>query len=86
MSDDRITVSFLGETCAATGPAGSSLLRAARDAGAPEVVEVDDALQAIEILPNLLRPHDVLLVKGSRAMELDRVIGALRAGSAPQDG
>lgn len=37
-----------------------------------------DVSSVIDVLPNTLRPDDVLLVKGSRGMQMERIIHALR--------
>jgi UDP-N-acetylmuramoyl-tripeptide--D-alanyl-D-alanine ligase len=48
----------------------------------------DTTEAALEALPGLLRPGDLVLIKGSRTMRLERVVDALRArfGGAPTDG
>jgi hypothetical protein len=42
---------------------------------------VDDAAAAAELVPGLLRPHDVVLIKGSRGVGLELVCRALGAGA-----
>ena len=53
--------------------------RAARAAGteADVVHRVDDAEAAAELLKTILRPGDIVLVKGSRGVGLDRTVDAL---------
>ena len=36
--------------------------------------------EAVKLLSRLLRPDDLLLVKGSRAMQLDKIVEKLRIG------
>jgi len=52
-------------------------LEAARRAGVPETRHEKSAATAAEILPGLVRPGDLLVVKGSRGMRLERVVAAL---------
>ncbi|MCM8812228.1 MAG: UDP-N-acetylmuramoyl-tripeptide--D-alanyl-D-alanine ligase [Candidatus Omnitrophica bacterium] len=49
---------------------------AARSAGMPteRVISFDDVEQAKEFLEELIRPGDALLVKGSRAMRMERIL------------
>ena len=51
----------------------------ARDAGQPNesIHQVEDADRAAELLRRVLRPGDVVLVKGSRGVGLDRTVAAL---------
>lgn len=53
--------------------------RAARDAGmsADSVIEVDDADQALALLDGKLSEGDVVLIKASHGVELDRVVKGL---------
>lgn len=52
---------------------------AAESAGDPAtVVHVGEAAEAARLLREWLRPGDVVLVKGSRGMRLERVVAALR--------
>ena len=51
----------------------------ARDAGLDPaaVIELDDSQQVLELLRDLISPGDVVLLKGSRGMRLDRLVPAL---------
>jgi UDP-N-acetylmuramoyl-tripeptide--D-alanyl-D-alanine ligase len=44
-----------------------------------EVHNAEDAMEAAELLAKMLRPRDVLLVKGSRGMSLERAIESLKS-------
>ncbi|MGE5236489.1 MAG: UDP-N-acetylmuramoyl-tripeptide--D-alanyl-D-alanine ligase [Acidobacteriota bacterium] len=59
------------------GPAAGALAAAVESARA---YHVPDAAAALDLLGSLLRPGDVILVKGSRAIALDRLADTLRAG------
>jgi len=61
----------------ATGEKASLIADAARAAGHPDVRIVHDRAEAIEALKQDLRAGDHLLVKASRALELERVVQAL---------
>jgi UDP-N-acetylmuramoyl-tripeptide--D-alanyl-D-alanine ligase len=52
---------------------------AAREAGLPpaRVLETETAAEAVDVLRAVLRPDDVVLVKGSRGVKMDRIVGAL---------
>ena len=51
---------------------------ALRDGMAPErVYALDDAAHAVALLEEMIEAQDVVLVKGSRAVELDQVVAAL---------
>ncbi len=51
--------------------------------GGLETVAYDTAEQAGQALPSLLRARDVVLIKGSRAMGLEKLIEPIRAAFAP---
>jgi UDP-N-acetylmuramoyl-tripeptide--D-alanyl-D-alanine ligase len=52
--------------------------------GGLEVVAFDTAEQAAQALPPLLRAGDIVLIKGSRAMGMEKLIDPLRAAFAPR--
>ncbi|MSP21627.1 MAG: UDP-N-acetylmuramoyl-tripeptide--D-alanyl-D-alanine ligase [Dehalococcoidia bacterium] len=60
-----------------TGDLAADIGEAARTAGLGRVQHLESAELAAEMLRAVLRPGDVLLVKGSRALALDNVVAAL---------
>lgn len=65
------------------GARGHLIAAAARQAGLRpnKIFEFDDSQQAIEFLLDRLGPEDVVLVKGSRGMRMDRIVASLEAPS-----
>jgi UDP-N-acetylmuramoyl-tripeptide--D-alanyl-D-alanine ligase len=65
----------------AVGPRGRWIADGARDAGSARVIEATDAGEAAETLERDLvpGPADIVLVKGSRGIGLDRTVDLLRA-------
>ncbi len=59
---------------------GESAAELARAANGVEAHHVATAPEALELLRGLLRPGDVVLVKGSRGIGLEAVVDGLRAG------
>ena len=59
------------------GPRARAALDVARKAGVPETRHEKDATSAAETLPGLVRPGDLLLIKGSRSVGLEKVVEAL---------
>jgi UDP-N-acetylmuramoyl-tripeptide--D-alanyl-D-alanine ligase len=66
------------DTLIASGPLARHLAQGARAAGMAAVQEAADAPAAAAELLALVEPGDVVLVKGSRGMRLERVVQALR--------
>jgi UDP-N-acetylmuramoyl-tripeptide--D-alanyl-D-alanine ligase len=65
------------------GELSEELSDAAREAGLARTQHLDSKELAVELLRATLRPGDVLLVKGSRALALETVVQALMASSEP---
>jgi UDP-N-acetylmuramoyl-tripeptide--D-alanyl-D-alanine ligase len=65
------------------GEKAHMIAEAAREAGLPalSIVELDDVPQVIEQLREGLTAGDVVLVKGSHGMRMDRIVSALEARS-----
>jgi UDP-N-acetylmuramoyl-tripeptide--D-alanyl-D-alanine ligase len=67
----------------AVGPNARPYLDGASEVGLPPTAmayaETSDA--AIPVLEQALKPGDVVLIKGSRTIEMERVVQALRAGA-----
>jgi UDP-N-acetylmuramoyl-tripeptide--D-alanyl-D-alanine ligase len=61
----------------AVGELAARIARAARESGLHDVHAAGDAAEALIVLRRILRAGDTVLVKGSRAVELDRVADAL---------
>jgi len=63
------------------GERAKIIANAAREAGLPEgaVVEMENDQQVVDFLRPHLGPEDVVLVKGSRGMYMDRIVAALEA-------
>jgi hypothetical protein len=70
----------------AVGPRGAWIADAARAAGLGRVATATDARDAVGVVERELAPvvGDLLLVKGSRGVELDLLVDALAATGAPR--
>jgi UDP-N-acetylmuramoyl-tripeptide--D-alanyl-D-alanine ligase len=63
----------------AIGRRGCQIAAAARSRGFNRVVEIDEVERAALVVKEFARPGDVVLVKASRSMRLERITEALRA-------
>ena len=63
------------------GERSRTISAAARQAGFPskELIELEDSEQAIAHLRDILLEDDIVLVKGSRGMHMDRIVATLEA-------
>lgn len=75
------TVDLLVVVDGLPGGAAAGIVRGARDAGLGDerILAVADAEAAVSAVRDGLRPGDVVLVKASRGVELERVVDALAA-------
>jgi UDP-N-acetylmuramoyl-tripeptide--D-alanyl-D-alanine ligase len=71
----------IAQLLVAVGAGGALIAEGARRAGRSgvEILEAQDADAALDVIQPRLRPGDTILIKGSRAVELDRLIPALVA-------
>lgn len=61
----------------AFGPLAAELAAGAREAGGARVVHTEHVDEVIDLLHRTLVPGSVVLIKGSRAMAMERITGAL---------
>jgi len=65
------------------GPRSKLGAEAARKAGAREVFHTESPEEAVALLQSKLRAGDVVLVKGSRGMRMERIVAGLTGEAAP---
>ncbi len=65
----------------AFGPLAADLAAGAREAGPVRVVHTTDLAEAVSVVLQAVAPGAVVLVKGSRAMMMERVVAALEAAA-----
>jgi UDP-N-acetylmuramoyl-tripeptide--D-alanyl-D-alanine ligase len=63
----------------AVGPLSKLAAESARAAGMPEVRHFPDSAAAAAWLASALRPGDLVLVKGSRGVAMERIVEAIRS-------
>jgi UDP-N-acetylmuramoyl-tripeptide--D-alanyl-D-alanine ligase len=70
--------------CIAVGPLSAVVVDTARKAGksAESIVHCESVERAAELLPQIIRAGDVVLLKASRAMQLERVIAGIQPRTA----
>jgi UDP-N-acetylmuramoyl-tripeptide--D-alanyl-D-alanine ligase len=66
----------------ALGPLAAEMAAAAGEAGTPRVVHTLDPMEALAALRREMAPGAVVLVKGSRALEMERIVDGLTASAA----
>ncbi len=61
------------------GERGKIIAAAALEAGLPvdKIIALDEVEQVIQYLQPTLEPDDIVLVKGSNLMKMDRIVSAL---------
>jgi UDP-N-acetylmuramoyl-tripeptide--D-alanyl-D-alanine ligase len=71
----------------ACGALGKGFADGAREAGmhADFVIETPDALHAARLMRSMLRPGDVVLIKGSRGMRMEQVVDMLKDRLSPAE-
>jgi len=67
----------------ALGPLSADMAAAAGEAGLPRVVHTVDPADALAALRREIAPGAVVLVKGSRALEMEQIVDGLTALMAP---
>jgi UDP-N-acetylmuramoyl-tripeptide--D-alanyl-D-alanine ligase len=74
-----IRAAQVAEMLVTVGERGKLIARAARQFGLPHssIVQLEDTQQATDWLQQNLTPEDVVLIKGSRGMRMDRITAAL---------
>jgi UDP-N-acetylmuramoyl-tripeptide--D-alanyl-D-alanine ligase len=71
------------EVVVSVGPRARAIASAARQAGGCEVMEFADSFEVAEALPSLLQEGDLVLIKGSQSIRMERIAKALLA--RPED-
>jgi UDP-N-acetylmuramoyl-tripeptide--D-alanyl-D-alanine ligase len=70
----------------ALGPLAADLAAAAGEAGTPRVLHTLDPAEALAALRREMAPGAVVLVKGSRALEMEQIVDGLAHGAAQRAG
>jgi UDP-N-acetylmuramoyl-tripeptide--D-alanyl-D-alanine ligase len=74
-----IRVAEVADILITVGRRAHTIARSARVNGMPnnQITEVEETAEAIEVLRQKLHPEDVVLIKGSRGMQMDSISPAL---------
>jgi UDP-N-acetylmuramoyl-tripeptide--D-alanyl-D-alanine ligase len=74
-----IRAAEVADILVAVGELSKIIVRAARQAGlsSNKIIWVPETMQAVDVLKSLLKEGDVVLVKGSHGLRMDRIVGAL---------
>jgi UDP-N-acetylmuramoyl-tripeptide--D-alanyl-D-alanine ligase len=74
-------VAEVAEELITIGERGRMMAAAARRVGfsPQQITELENSDQAIELLQEHLHENDVVLIKGSRGMNMDRIVAVLEA-------
>ncbi len=72
---------MVADELACLGMRSLRIAAAALEAGMPEtaITQWDEAEELTDYLRARLKPQDVVLIKGSRGMRMDRIVAALEA-------
>ncbi|HYM70725.1 MAG TPA: UDP-N-acetylmuramoyl-tripeptide--D-alanyl-D-alanine ligase [bacterium] len=69
----------------AFGPLAAELAESATEAGGVRVTHTLDPIEVLRLLRRELRPGAVVLIKGSRALEMERIVAGLEGGAGVGD-
>ncbi len=69
----------VAHTLVAVGARGRTIAQEAAVVGMPEerIHWFGDSAEAIALLEDIIQPHDIILIKGSYAMRMDRIVAAI---------
>jgi UDP-N-acetylmuramoyl-tripeptide--D-alanyl-D-alanine ligase len=76
-----VRVAEVAQVLITVGERARMIARRAVDSGLPEtqVTMLDDPMQVVDVLDQIMNPDDVVLIKGSNSLRMDRIVNALEA-------